>query len=129
MTTPTPDPAQHWAHLLTRLDGRIRDVVVESLRQSEAEGREVGEHDVRLLVAYAGGEITAREYAREIAGSLGIAQPGPAPRRRALSVAQPPPAPELADAQERRQVRREDAVQAYVTGAIPVAEFLRIARG
>ena len=51
----------------------------------------------------------------------------PAPGPDALS-AGPVAAPDPAAA-EARQVRREDAVQAYVTGEIPVSEFLRIARG
>lgn len=122
MTTSSPDPAQQWAHLLARLDGRVREVVAESVRRSAAEGRAVSEDEVRLLVSYAAGDISAREYARRIASSLGISGPAAAPRRRSAAAPVPPAA-----AQERR-VRREDAVQAYVTGEIPVAEFLRIAR-
>jgi hypothetical protein len=128
MTTSTPDPAQQWAHLLTRLDGRVREVVVETLRSSTGDGSVVTEDDVRLLVSYAAGDISAREYARRIAASLGISELAPAPRRRSVVAGPVPPVADQ-EAAQRRQVRREDAVQAYVTGEIPVSEFLRIARG
>ena len=76
-------------------------------------------------------EITARQYAQGVLPAVGFVDapemPVAASPSPSLSGGSVETTPEPGDL-DARQVRREDAVQAYVTGAIPVAEFLRIAR-
>lgn len=132
MTKAPIDPAVEWSRHLARLPGFLQRAVAETLRRSAAEGHPASEHEVTLLVAYALGEISSREHVRGVLRGFGhdevpTLREVPAPGPDALS-AGPVAAPDPA-AVEARQVRREDAVQAYVTGEIPVSEFLRIARG
>jgi hypothetical protein len=135
MTYSDTDPAAQWSRHLSRLHGRLLHAVVEALRHSAASGVPASEEEVRLLVAYALGEITSRDYAAGVLAALGLADPAPraAPAEVDLLDGGPfpdssvPPAAGTAD--PGRTIRREDAVHAYVTGQIPVGEFLRIARG
>lgn len=131
-----PDPAAQWSGHLTRLDDVRRDAVVMALRHSASTGWPASETGVELLVAYALGEITAGQYASGLLRSWGIGPAGEAPRP--SPEPSPVPAPEPAgDADPGRtdivaarpgRRRREEVVQAYVTGQIDVAEFLRLAR-
>jgi hypothetical protein len=116
VTYEVQDPATQWSAELGRLDARRRDAVVAALRHSAATGWPAGRAAVELLVAYAIGEITPRAYATGILQTLGIHD---------HTIDEPSaPAPSV-----RPVVSREDAVHAYVTGQIPVGEFLRLARG
>lgn len=122
----TQDPSAQWATQLRRLDPARRAVVVEALSHSAASGWPASERAVELLVDYALGEITAASYAAGILRSLGFSAPEQPDRPQAGEPAAPSTAPSTAPA--RAAVGREDAVLAYVTGAIDVGEFLRIAR-
>lgn len=132
MTQGHHDPAETWSRQLDRLAGVRRDAVVAALRHSAETGWPASQDAVELLVRYALGEISARDYAAGIVGTLGIVTDRDAARdaEPVRAAGEPPPthtrAPEAAP---RPTVSREDAVQAYVTGQIPVGEFLRIARG
>lgn len=121
---------------LDQLSPAQRRAVTEALQHSQDSGWPASETATSLLIAYAAGRIDARGYAREILVSLGAAPQASASRRpRRLEV--DPTLPESAPASvgslphtvEARRISREEAVQAYVSGRIPVAEFLRIARG
>jgi hypothetical protein len=149
MTNGTTDPAEQWSDLLSSLTPRRRDAVVEALRSSAQQGWPADREAVRLLVAYANGEIDAQDYAvgivMSIGGHEGVVQPQaprlPRPEHQwaerpdqHLAVAQPapaqsaPPQPVVSMAPE-PTMSREEAVAAYVSGRIPVEEFLRITRG
>ena len=126
MTQTPPDPSVQWSAQLSRLDDVHRGAVVGALRRSAASGRPASREAVELLVDYALGAITSREYAAGIVRSWAV-----------IADEQPDaviaPAPERASAPETPQTTegatgREEAVQAYVAGQIDVAEFLRIAR-
>lgn len=146
MTNGITDPAVQWSELLISLTGRRREAVVAALRSSAQQGWPADREAVRLLVAYANGEIDAQDYAVGIVMSLraheGVVQPtAPQP-----PVEQRPPRPEHQWSQRPDQylavpqqpvasiapdprTTREEAVAAYVAGRIPVEEFLRITRG
>lgn len=136
------DPAHRWAELLHELYGRRRDAVVEALRASVRQGYPASAEGVRLLVAYALGKISARQYSARILDSLGLVPPPPEPRKTSSNF---DPLPDLATwrTDERRARRslepvrtpaaprppsREETVQAFLSGRIPVEEFLRLSR-
>jgi hypothetical protein len=141
MTNERDDPAERWAHLLGGLEGARRESVISALRHSAASGWPATEDGVRLLVAYAQGEIDAQDYAVQILVALHLdrpsrlepdPEPGPElePALRRVEVDWPgestpepsrPPAPA-------NDMTHDEAVEAYVTGRIPVEEFLRVAR-
>jgi hypothetical protein len=125
VTQAHPDPIEQWPEHLARLDDDRRRAVEGALRRSAAEGRPASQDAVELLVAYALGEITSRQYAMGILRSWSIVRPDPTPEP-----APPPPLPpDPSDAPDQpARISREEAVQAYVTGQIDVAEFLRLAR-
>ena len=144
MTIGNTDPAQQWSDLLSGLTGRRRQAVVEALRSSAQQGWPADREAVRLLVAYANGEIDAQDYAVGIVMSLGghegVVHPtAPRPSRpehqwaerpdQHLAVAQPAPPQPVASMAPKPTMSREEAVAAYVSGRIPVEEFLRITRG
>ena len=123
MTQTPPDPSVEWSDQLSRLDDLRRGAVVTALRRSAASGWPASREAVTLLVDYALGAITSRDYAAGIVRSWAVVadeQPeavvAPAPARAA--VPETPQGP----------MGREEAVHAYVTGQIDVGEFLRIAR-
>jgi len=123
VTQTPPDPSVEWSDQLSRLDDLRRGAVVTALRRSAASGWPASREAVTLLVDYALGAITSRDYAAGIVRSWAVVadeQPeavvAPAPARAA--VPEPPQGP----------MGREEAVHAYVTGQIDVGEFLRIAR-
>lgn len=146
------DPAQRWAVLLEGLYGRQRDAVLEALRASAQQGYPASADGVRLLVAYALGKISARQYSARMLDSLGLAPAPPEPSRtsstfdplpdlatwrtderrpstwqephRASSA--PPPAPWSPVTS--RPPSREETVHAFLSGRIPVDEFLRLSR-
>ncbi len=125
------DPAKQWSGHLARLDGARRDAVIAALRHSAETGWPASGEAVALLAAYATGEISARDYADGILASLGAPDHAwvdvPRASASAYVAADVEEAPaEMAPAVP--TVRREDAVQAYVDGLIPVDEFLRLAR-
>jgi hypothetical protein len=139
MTNRITDPAEQWSDLLSSLPGRRREAVVAALRSSAQQGWPADHEAVRLLVAYAHGEIDAQDYAVGIVVSLGgheglVQQQAPQPvepewsprfteqRWTAPQQPSPPVAPQS-------MMTREEAVAAYVSGRIPVEEFLRITRG
>jgi hypothetical protein len=135
MTKAPLDPAVEWARHLARLPGPLQHAVADVLRRSAADGHPAPEDEVTLLVSYALGEISARDHVRGVLRSFGhddvpalsdVSDAGPDEQSVGPVDA---PRPEAAEARQVRQVQREDAVQAYVTGEIPVSEFLRIARG
>lgn len=113
-----------------------REAVIAALRHSADTGWPASGDAVGLLVSYALSEITAREYAERILPQLStyVAVPDGVPGP-SSSVADPveplreTPPPAGSDPVTVGSITREDAVQAYVTGRIPVGEFLRIARG
>ena len=148
MTNGITDPAQQWSDLLAGLTDRRREAVVAALRSSAQQGWPADREAVRLLVAYANGQIDAQDYAVGIVISLGghegLVQPrnqplraepqwAPPPLEPQWSAPQPPPAPPVAPvlsiAPEPPTMSRDEAVAAYVAGRIPVEEFLRITRG
>ncbi|MCW2839104.1 MAG: hypothetical protein JWR55_587 [Aeromicrobium sp.] len=127
MTLAYPDPTEQWPEHLERLDDDRRRVVAGALRRSAAEGWPASQDAVELLVAYALGEISSRQYAMGILRSWNIVRPEPAPPPPLPSEpSEPPHQPEPSESPVR--ISREEAVQAYVTGRIDVAEFLRLAR-
>ncbi|KQV75146.1 hypothetical protein ASC61_09100 [Aeromicrobium sp. Root344] len=149
MTTGNTDPAEQWSDLLSSLTGPRREAVVAALRSSAQQGWPADREAVRLLVAYANGEIDAQDYAVGIVVSLGghenVVQPQSppidrpwaqqlaeqawaAPQQAAPSPAPPAPAP-VASLTPESRMTREEAVAAYVSGRIPVEEFLRVTRG
>lgn len=117
MTQQRQKPDQQWVHHLDQLSEAKRTAVANALKRSSDEGRPASEEAVRLLVAYAQGQITSREYAE------GILREG----RGEPAAVRPPPASGAVRAPIR--IEREDAVQAYVSGRISVEEFLQITRG
>jgi hypothetical protein len=154
MTNGITDPAEHWSDLLSNLTGRRREAVVAALRSSAQQGWPADREAVRLLVAYANGEIDAQDYAVGIVISLGghegmvqaqeQAPPPPvepqwtprpvepqwkAPSQPAAPVAPAPPVASVSSIAPQPALTREEAVAAYVSGRIPVEEFLRITRG
>ena len=123
MTQTPPDPSVEWSDQLSRLDDLRRGAVVTALRRSAASGWPASGEAVTLLVDYALGAITSRDYAAGIVRSWAVVadeQPeavvAPAPAR--VAVPETPQGP----------MGREEAVHAYVSGQIDVGEFLRIAR-
>ena len=170
------DPAHRWSSLLSGLIGRRRDAVVKALRNSVDSGYPANADGVRVLVAYAQGQISARQYVTQILESLGFVPaayvPAPAirttepwhsardadpwraparvqdPWRDELSAPTPTAAPAagglLDFAESRIQSRwhperndsttvtrssrtsRQQAVQAFISGQIPMEEFLRL---
>jgi len=130
------DPAVQWAGQLARLDELRHQAVVAALRHSDATGWPASGEAVALLVSYALGEITARDYATGILHSLGVTNrdlavldvPPPSRSAYVVSDVDAPVDPATRRAPQ-RATSREDAVHAYVTGQIPVGEFLRLARG
>ncbi|KAA1395321.1 hypothetical protein [Aeromicrobium ginsengisoli] len=154
MTNGNTDPAQQWSDLLSSLTGQRREAVVAALRSSAEQGWPADREAVRLLVAYANGEIDAQDYAVGIVVSLGghenavqpqspppferpwaqqlAEQSWAAPQQAApqpAAPAAPAPAPPVASLTPENRLTREEAVAAYVSGRIPVEEFLRITRG
>jgi hypothetical protein len=159
------DPAHRWSALLEGLFGLRREMVIKALRNSVASGYPANADGVRILVAYAKGQISARQYVVQTLESLGFVPQvyTPPPARQPESWREPvrprdpwsderyaprPPqaAPALLDFGESRiarepqrfdsntithsrQTTREQAVQAYVTGQIPVEEFIRLSGG
>lgn len=112
---------QQWMHHLDQLSGSRRTAVANALRRSSEEGWPPSEEAVQLLVAYAQGQITSRDYARGILREERGESATPEPDRVPTPAAPTPSAPP--------QIKREDAVQAYVSGLISVEEFLQITRG
>jgi hypothetical protein len=145
MTNGITDPAEQWSDLLGSLTGQRREAVVDALRSSAQQGWPAHREAVRLLVAYANGEIDAQDYAVGIVISLGGHQgmvhqqsvPRAAEERWAASqqlarpapVAPAPVAPPGDSFAPEPRITREEAVAAYVSGRITVEEFLRITRG
>jgi hypothetical protein len=122
VTQTHPDPVEQWSEHLARLDPVRRDAVASALRHSASRGRPATREGVDLLVSYALGEITSRQYAAGIVRSWrggGDADPPP------VEPAPAPPSPPEPPA----RLERHEAVHAYVTGQIDVGEFLRITRG
>lgn len=66
------DPAHRWAAQLNGLIGRRRDTVIRALRNSVDSGFPANADGVRTLVAYAQGQISARQYVAQILESLGF---------------------------------------------------------
>ena len=79
------DPAHRWSALLSGLIGRRRDAVVKALRNSVDSGYPANADGVRVLVAYAQGQISARQYVAQVLESLGFVPAAyvPAPAVRA----------------------------------------------
>lgn len=86
MTHHIDDPAHRWSALLSGLIGRRRDAVIRALRNSVDSGFPANADGVRTLVAYAQGQISARQYVAQILESLGFTP--------AAYVPPPPPAPQ-----------------------------------
>jgi hypothetical protein len=146
------DPAQRWAQLLDGLTGRRREAVLEALRASEEQGFPATADGVRFLVAYAEGRISARQYAARMLDSLGLVPPPPEPshpsstfdplpdlgtwrtdERRPSTwqepeLAAPKPEPARWTPPISRARSREETVHAFLSGRIPVEEFLRLSR-
>jgi hypothetical protein len=123
VTQTPPDPSVQWSAQLSRLDDLRRRAAVTALRRSAASGWPASREAVELLVDYALGAITSREYAAGIVRTWAVTadeQSGtngvPAPARATVPTSSGGP------------IGREGAVHAYVTGLIDVGEFLRIAR-
>ncbi len=172
------DPAHRWSALLSGLIGRRRDAVVKALRNSVDSGYPANADGVRVLVAYAQGQISARQYVAQVLESLGFVPAAyvPAPVVRSpepwhsardadpwrasgrvqdpwndeLSAPTPttPAASGLLDFGESRiqsrwhperhesttvthpgRPSRQQAVRAYMSGQIPMEEFLRLNNG
>jgi hypothetical protein len=110
------DPATQWSDLLAPLGPRQRASVVDALRSSAAKGWPADAEAVRLLVAYAMGEIGAQDYAVGILVSMGAEVSSAlesSPGRRSSEIR--PARPARPD-----RSRRTDAVADYVAGRIPV---------
>ncbi len=73
------DPAHRWSALLSGLIGRRRDAVVKALRNSVDSGYPANADGVRVLVAYAQGQISARQYVAQVLESLGFVPAAYAP--------------------------------------------------
>ena len=135
MTDGITDPAVQWSDLLSGLSGWRRDAVVAALRSSAQQGWPADREAVRLLVAYANGEIDAQDYAVGIVVSLGghedMVQPltRHVPQRPVERPWAQPLEPAAVSMAPEPRMSREEAVAAYVSGRIPVEEFLRITRG
>jgi hypothetical protein len=146
------DPAHRWADLLQELYGRRREAVVEALRASVQQGYPASAEGVRLLVAYSLGKISARQYSARMLDSLGLVPVAPEPSRTSSNF---DPLPDLATwrTDDRRPSTwqepqrmpaaaapapwspvtsrapsREETVRAFLSGRIPVEEFLRLSR-
>ncbi len=153
------DPARRWSSQLEGLFGRRRESVLKALRNSVDSGYPANSDGVRILVAYAQGQISARQYVAQILESLGFVPPAytPAPVVRAPEpwrepVRRPDPStdallpqfrprskpvpmsnwgdswadePRRSPAPEPAGNSRQQAVRAYISGQIPVEEFLR----
>jgi hypothetical protein len=143
------DLAQRWAPLLDELHGQRRAAVIQALQASEEQGYPASAEGVRLLVAYALGKISARQYSARMLDSLGLVPPPPEPAHTASIF---DPLPDLATwrTDERRPATwqepqrmpsapspapwtprppsREETVHAFLSGRIPVEEFLRLSR-
>jgi hypothetical protein len=132
MTNPT-DPAEQWSDLLSGLTGRRRAAVVSALRSSAEQGWPADAEAVRLLVAYAVGEIDSQGYAlgmvRALSGQQDLAEPPARARREPAAPDLLEPAAGTAWIEADRRMTREEAVAAYVAGSISVEEFLRVSRG
>lgn len=177
-TLHSDDPAHRWSALLSGLIGRRRDAVIQALRDSVDSGYPANADGVRVLVAYAQGQISARQYVTQILESLGFvpaayvpppvvrapeswhsardADPWRAPARvqdpwrdelSAPTPTTPAPAGLLDFGESRTQSRRQpqpyesttvtqpaqtgrsQAVRDYMTGRIPMEEFLRRSNG
>jgi hypothetical protein len=164
-TSYSDDPAHRWSALLEGLFGHRREMVIKALRNSVASGYPANAEGVRILVAYAKGQISARQYVAQTLEALGFVPQAytPTPARQPEPWRQPvrhpdpwtdersaPRAPQAAPAlldfhesriarepdrygsntiTHSRQLNREQAVQAYVTGQIPVEEFIRLSGG
>ena len=158
------DPSQHWSPLLEGIHGRRRDAIVKALRRSVESGYPATPEGVRILVAYAQGQISARQFVSRTLESLGFRPAAyatattarrPEPSRQSSHPdpwtdarrAQRPSLPlssDLLDFNESRSKRaryaepfsdtrsrqpnRNEAVRAFVSGQIPVEEFLRLQR-
>ncbi|MCW2752346.1 MAG: hypothetical protein JWR83_3456 [Aeromicrobium sp.] len=149
------DPAHRWADLLEGLYGRRRDAVLEALRASVEQGYPASAEGVKLLVAYALGKISARQYSARILDSLGLVPAPPEPvhtPESSRTSSNFDPLPDLATwrTDERRPSTwqepqrtastphpapwsprppsREETVHAFLSGRIPVEEFLRLSR-
>ena len=154
------DPAHRWSALLSGLIGRRRDAVITALRNSVESGFPANADGVRTLVAYAEGQISARQYVAQILESLGFvpaayvpsprapepwhdardADPWRAPARTqdpwqdVLSASYSPPPtrtgrPIGTTMTQHGPTGRQQVVQDYVNGLIPVEEFLRLTHG
>jgi antitoxin VbhA-like protein len=148
----TIDPGQRWAHLLDELHGLRRQAVVDALRASEEQGFPATAEGVSILVAYALGKISARQYAARMLDSLGLVPPPPEPshppstfdplpdlgtwrtdERRPSTWQEPErpastPQPAPWTPATSRVPSREETVRAFLSGRIPVEEFLRLSR-
>lgn len=156
------DPAERWSAQLEGIHGRRREAIIRALRDSDDSGYPANAESVRILVSYAQGQISARQYVAQIMESLGFipsayAPPArqpeswrqpepwrePTPRPDRWAHDRPAPAAGLLDFNESRMARepqrsttitqsrrttRQEAVQAYVKGQIPMEEFLRLSR-
>ena len=161
-TTHHPDdPAIRWSAQLDGLFGR--EALIKALRDSADIGHPATAEGVRTLVAYAQGQISARQYVAQILESFGFVPPAytPAPVTRqsepwrearrpdpgdALSAPMPALSlrssirdewpeswtdgggPQTGTAERTQTSSRSEAVQAYVTGQIPMDEFIRRSR-
>ncbi len=79
------DPAHRWSAQLSGLEGRRREMVIKALRNSIASGYPADAEGVRILVAYAKGHISARQYVAQTLEALRFtpASYEPAPIERA----------------------------------------------
>lgn len=66
------DPAQRWSSLLDGVHGQRREAILKALRNSVASGYPANAEAVRTLVAYAQGQISARQYVARILETLGF---------------------------------------------------------
>ncbi len=78
----TDDPAHRWSALLSGLIGRRRDAVITALRNSVDSGYPACADGVRTLVAYAQGQISARQYVAQMLETLGFVSPAYVPPAR-----------------------------------------------
>ncbi len=169
------DPAYRWSAQLSGLEGRRREMVIKALRNSISSGFPADAEGVRILVAYAKGHISARQYVAQTLEALRSTtasyepepierEPKPEPERWRAPARRPnawsdplagpltpvapsrsawrdsprntwaEPARESLDHQgdtgntitRTRRATRRQAVQAYVSGQIPIEEFLRL---
>ncbi|GAA3517459.1 hypothetical protein GCM10022234_11050 [Aeromicrobium panaciterrae] len=66
------DPARRWSSLLQGIHGQRREAVIKALRNSVDSGYPATAEGVRILVAYAQGQISARQYVTQTLESLGF---------------------------------------------------------